>query len=56
MGDFYSEDNALEQHLESVEQKPMKKRPSTNDVETMDPPSAKKMKMASPFGYVDCTE
>lgn len=51
MGDFYSEDNALEQHLESVDQKPIKKRPSTNDVESMDLPSAKKAKLASPFRY-----
>lgn len=52
MGDFYSEDNALDQRLELVDEKPAKKRPSTNSVESMDAPSAKKVKLSSPFGYV----
>lgn len=44
MGDFFSDENALEQRLDAIETKSEKKRPSTSGIDSLEPPTAKKAK------------
>lgn len=44
MGDFFSDENELDTHMEATDAKANKKRPSTSGVEALELPSAKKAK------------